>query len=421
VDVLAKKRDSALVSLVQTFSLAGAVRLICLLVLQGFFVPEVQAQQARTHAQLCDGYVPSASRAGLVIDTGTASTTADRFGRPLHPLSVDEAGGTNTFRVALCDGSRQGTYRIESTDPTIARVSGSLTFNAGNWRSVRTVTVTGVNDDDINRPNRTAAVFFSNNTGGDRVLVTALDDDQEITVSRTGLDVGEAGGIATYTLVLKDPPVRDVMVTPVSDDPRVATVSGTLTFTPTNWDTPQIVTVAGVNNDIDDALNPRLTSIRHRVVSDDIVYGGLGVDDVLIRVNDDDTAGLTVSRRALNVVEAGTGTYQVVLDSQPIGPVRVTPRSQDGTVATVSPQELTFTATNWNVRQTVTVTGGVDAIDNLFDRTVTVNHEVAGSGYGDVTVDPVRVTLVDDDGPLGVRVSTAETTIPAMTPIAQRR
>jgi len=110
------------------------------------------------------------------------------------------------------------------------------TFNAGNWQSVRTVTVTGVDDAIINRPNRTAAVFFSNNTFGDRVLVTALDDDQEITVSRTGLRVGEAGGIATYTLVLKDPPVSNVVVTPVSDDPMVATVSGTLTFTIANWE-----------------------------------------------------------------------------------------------------------------------------------------------------------------------------------------
>ena len=71
-----------------------------------------------------------------------------------------------------------------------------------------------------------------------------------MTVTPTGLAVDE-NATSTYTVVLDEAPNRfansgNVTVTPASSDMTKATVSGPLTFTRWDWNTPQTVTVTGV-------------------------------------------------------------------------------------------------------------------------------------------------------------------------------
>ena len=66
-----------------------------------------------------------------------------------------------------------------------------------------------------------------------------------VTVSLSSVSVG-ATATSVYTLVLAAYPNGNVTVTPVSSDAGKATVSGPLTFTQSNWSTPQQVTVTGV-------------------------------------------------------------------------------------------------------------------------------------------------------------------------------
>jgi len=129
--------------------------------------------------------------------------------------------------------------------------------------------------------------------------------------------------------------------------------------------------------------------------------------NVAVTATDDDTAGVTVSVTALNIAEeGGTQTYTLVLDSQPSGDVKVTPTSSDPTVARVSPA-LTFTTENWFVPQDVIVTSVDDDIDNDPDRTATVTHGASGGGYDSVTVASVTVTILDDNNPPGVTISSS--------------
>ena len=62
----------------------------------------------------------------------------------------------------------------------------------------------------------------------------------------------------------------------------------------------------------------------------------------------------------------------MVLRSQPTADVSVGISSSDVTEGTVAPSSVTFTGGNWNVAQTITVTGVDDAIadgdDRLHDR-----------------------------------------------------
>ena len=60
----------------------------------------------------------------------------------------------------------------------------------------------------------------------------------------------------------------------------------------------------------------------------------------------------------------GTATFTVVLNTQPSADVTIALTSSDTTEGTVNPASLTFTAANFNVAQTVTVTGVNDDLDD---------------------------------------------------------
>ena len=118
----------------------------------------------------------------------------------------------------------------------------------------------------------------------------------------------------------------------------------------------------------------------------------------VVTIVDNDTAGLTVTPTTLNITEGASGTYTVVLDSQPTASVTVTPASSDAGAAGVTPATLTFTTGIWQTPQTLTVTGVQDS--DTADETVTVSHTVQSgdSKYAAAAVPaPVTVQVADDD------------------------
>src|SRR5262249_27258329 len=58
----------------------------------------------------------------------------------------------------------------------------------------------------------------------------------------------------------------------------------------------------------------------------------------------------------------GTATFTVRLTSQPVANVTIPLSSSNPAEGTVAPASLVFTAANWNVNQTVTVTGVDDQV-----------------------------------------------------------
>ena len=124
------------------------------------------------------------------------------------------------------------------------------------------------------------------------------------------------------------------------------------------------------------------------------------------------TAGVSVTPTALDVPEGTPGTYTVALTSSPDATATVEVTSGDPGAATVSPETLTFNAGNWNTPQEITVT----AVDNdVADgvKTVVLTHQV--SGYADVTVPDVEVTVSDDDT-AGVSVTPTSLNVSEGTP-----
>ena len=347
----------------------------------------------------------SVSGYGSVTTAANVSVTVsdnDTAGVSVSPtsLSVNESG-TTTYTVVLnTEPSGTVTVTPSSGDTGAATLSpSSLTFTSGNWDTAQTVTVSGEEDDDAN--DETVAISHSVSGYGSvttaaEVSVTVSDNDTAgVSVSPTSLSVNESG-TTTYTVVLNTEPSGTVTVTPSSGDTDAATLSpSSLTFTSGNWDTAQTVTVSGAE---DDDVNDETVAISHSVSG----YGSVTTAaNVSVTVNDNDTAGVSVSPTSLSVNESGTTTYTVVLTTEPSGTVTVTPSSGDTGAATLSPSSLTFTSGNWDTAQTVMVSGAED--DDANDETVAISHSV--SGYGSVTTAAEVSVTVNDNDTAGVSVS----------------
>ena len=96
--------------------------------------------------------------------------------------------------------------------------------------------------------------------------------------------------------------------------------------------------------------------------------------------------GVTVAPTKVEAIEGGaTGSYTVVLKSQPTDTVTVTVGDTSDDIA-ASPTTLTFTTVNWNTAQTVTVTADDDNVAEG-EETATLTHAVTStdSNYGTVT------------------------------------
>ena len=103
---------------------------------------------------------------------------------------------------------------------------------------------------------------------------------------------------------------------------------------------------------------------------------------------------VTIYPTSLSVPEDGNNTYSIVLNVQPTADVTVGVTAPSGSNISANPLQLTFTASNYNEPQVVTVTAGMD--DNTVDDMVTVSHTVSGSGdYQGVTADDVQVTVLE--------------------------
>ena len=306
-------------------------------------------------------------------------------------LNVRE-GATAMYALRLAtEPTSPVTVAVSSGDTAALSVpSTSLTFETSNWDQPQSVTVRGVEDDDI--ANETVTVTH-NASGGSydavtgTVTVTVTDDDTKaLVLSESSLDVDE-GATATYRLSLATRPTAAVTVTVSSGDTGALAVPTSFVFTTSNWNQPRTVTVRGVE---DDDTNDETVTVTHR--SSGGGYGSV-TGTVTVTVTDDDTKALVLSPQQLSVDEGDTTTYRLSLATQPTGAVTVALSSSD-TGALSVPTSFVFTTSNWNQPRTVTVRGVED--DDFSDETVTVTHNASRGGYGGVS-GTVTVTVVDDD------------------------
>ena len=254
---------------------------------------------------------PSVTLSVVVADDDTSA------GVTVTPvtLSVGE-GGTKTYSVVLdALPSAPVAVSVTSGDAAVATVvPAQLVFDASDWSTAQTVTVTGVADGsatvahavvaeytDGNGDTQHSALEYAALASVDSVAVTVADDDVGVTVSPTSLSVAE-GGSGTYTVVLDAEPATDVVIDvtaggdlSVSTDGVNFAATASLTFTASGqgiWSTAQPVTV-GADHDADTADDTATVSHAVNDAQSDNAYDGHSIASVTVTVADDDVGVVT--------------------------------------------------------------------------------------------------------------------------------
>ena len=349
----------------------------------------------------------------LESDATAAVTAADstKVTLSLAPAAVGEEDGLENFTVT---GRLDGAPRGDDTAVTVTVGSGTgagaatagtdfeavsartLTIDAGETSGTASFILYPV-DDDVAEGDETATVGGTTTVGLAVVAVTLTireDDAKGIELSTTAVETTEGETGDSYSVRLASEPTGTITVTAVPQaGSEVEVDPASLTFTPLNWDDPQEFTVSAV--DVDDQDNgDQHSTIAHEVSGAD--YQGHTVDaTVAVTVYDDDVPGLTIARLVTKIPE-GTqvDAYTVKLNTEPTGPVTVTPSVPPGP-ASLHPTSLTFTTGDWADSQTVSINtiNDADARDEEFH----VQHIATGGGYGGILIPNIVFTIEDDE------------------------
>ena len=132
----------------------------------------------------------------------------------------------------------------------------------------------------------------------------------------------------------------------VSNDLTEGTAApASLVFTTANWNTPQTVTVTGVDDLVADG-NIAYQIVTAQAASTDALYAAINPADVAVTNTDNDVAGYTITpTTGLVTTEAGgTATFTIRLNSQPTADVVIGLSSSDTSEGTVAPASVTFTS-----------------------------------------------------------------------------
>ena len=109
-----------------------------------------------------------------------------------------------------------------------------------------------------------------------------------------------------------------------------------------------------------------------------------------VRVEDNDPA-LMLSVSRLRVAEGGSASYTIALDTRPTGNVTVAISGDAATDLTLTPTSLTFTPSNWDRPQRVTITAPKDT--DFIGTAIDLTHTASGPNYGGITA-TVTATVV---------------------------
>ena len=339
-----------------------------------------------------------------------------------NQLTIAENAGVGTFDIKLnAEPNSDVVLSITSSDTAEGTVSvSSLTFTTANWNTAQSVSITGVNDNRIGNhsANVTIAVndaLSDNNfdpVANQTLTATFTDDDTpSFSKSATALTFAETGN-SSFTVVLGARPDSDVVISVTSSNTAEATVSqSSLTFTSSNWNTAQTITVTGVNDNRigDDSATVTLSVID---ASSDNNFDALADQSISLTLTNDDSASFSISTTALTITETGNGTFTAVLGAQPDADVVISVTSSDTAEATVSQSSLTFTSSNWNTAQTITVTGVND--NRIGDHSATITLSVvdasSDNNFDSLADQTVTMTLTNDDS-ASFSVSTTALTV----------
>lgn len=363
---------------------------------------------------------PEAGTSGEYVLTSKVSDALPGVNvSPTTGLLTTGTGGTASFAVSLFTQPLSPvTVNLLSSRPDQGLLStSSLVFTSSNWNVPQTVTVTG-QDDNVVVGDQQYTVSGSTSSADSAYaglavpvvhLINQESDAAVITVTPTsGLVTTESGGTDSFNVLLSSKPTSAVTI-PVSSSDVTAGVPSVsqLVFTPDNWNQIQTVTVTGVSDHVISGSRT-YKIILGAAVTADASYSGMKPSDVSILNVNTDVAGVTVTPTSgLVTTEAGgTASFTMALTSKPSSNVTIALASDDTSHGVPNVSQVVFTPANWNVAQTVTVTGARDYVDNgnqAYD-IITAAAVSSDANYSGLEVADVSLLNIDIDT-AGITVS----------------
>jgi len=237
----------------------------------------------------------SGSEASTTIVTVTATASSAVTSDQTVSISVTGSGITG------------GDYSLSNN--TITLLSGSTTGS---------VTFTIV-DDNLIEGTETATLTISAPSSG-LVLGTTLTQDITITdndlasvvITPTGGGnaVSESGTTDTYTVTLSSSPSADVTITG-TPNAQVGISPSELTFTNSNWNTPQTVTISAIDDNVVEGAHSG--SISYAVTSSDLAYNGISITPLSVSVTDNDLMHTVAFAKADTTISENGGAVKIWL------------------------------------------------------------------------------------------------------------
>jgi subtilisin family serine protease len=230
-------------------------------------------------------------RAGVTISQSNGNT------------SLTEGGAPDSYTVVLAGKPTADVTITVSPDSQSTITPSSLIFTVNNWNTPQTVSVSAVDDTDVegNHSSTILHTVSSSDSNYNRIIVdsvTATITDNDGNASKAGLEIiesdgstnlAEGGASDTYTIALKSKPTANVTIT-IAPDKQSTPTPTSLIFTPDNWNKVQTVTLQAFD---DSGIEGTHTSIiSHNISSTDPNYNGLVTDKVVAKVEDNDVTNI---------------------------------------------------------------------------------------------------------------------------------
>ena len=263
---------------------------------------------------------PRRSVAVTITDDDTVGVTVSETS-----LTIEE-GDSDTYTVVLTSQpTSEVTVTIGGHSGTdVSLDETELTFTPGNWSTAQTVTVTAEQDHDAvdeQAVTITHSVGSEDDTAYDglpagSVAVTVTDDDGPgVSVSfGQGTYSVDEGDTLHVTVTLSAEPERTVEI-PISTESLGETTSSDYSVVPTtltfnSGDTSRTLAFTATADNLDD------DGESVRLGFEDLPPGvsAGGTSETVVSIDDDDSAGVTISVTSLTIEEGDSDTYTVVLD-----------------------------------------------------------------------------------------------------------
>jgi hypothetical protein len=326
-----------------------------------------------------------------VIVTGTTNSTI---------VGDEGTETTQTIRMKLkFEPTENMTYSIVSNNGLVTLDKTQVVYTPENWNVEQELVVTinkpddGVADGDVSVEITLTNVENSTSIAPIKVIYVVIRDDESLAANISYADefFYEDGSI-TIDVSLNAEPISNVVL---SVDPtqssRVSSITP-LTFTTTDWATPQQITLSGVNNDVFNS--PETIDLSFSFTS-----GGGGANNVSYDYQEkrtftmyDASKAIFVESNSLTITEGLTESFDISLSTRPVGNNTLTfsSGSHIGNIASII-----FDTTNWSNNQTIAIPTIVSDYAVNQNDTLVISSDVAGFDTVSIPIIITNTTVAD--------------------------